>query len=71
MTHVQEDGELSEYTSHSSCHSLNSGSDSDGISYHRYHEFDPNMQMDQPALSIGLSFKDVNMLRMVLRQYAV
>ncbi|KAJ8627869.1 hypothetical protein MRB53_021176 [Persea americana] len=47
------------------------GSDSDGISYHRYHEFDPNMQMDQPALSIGLSFKDVNMLRMVLRQYAV
>ncbi|XXG78814.1 hypothetical protein AAC387_Pa08g2672 [Persea americana] len=71
MTRVQEDGELSEYTSHSSCHSLNSGSDSDGISYHRYHEFDPNMQMDRPALSIGLSFKDVNMLRMVLRQYAI
>ncbi|KAJ8627982.1 hypothetical protein MRB53_021289 [Persea americana] len=46
-------------------------SDSDGISYHRYHEFDPNMQMDWPALSIGLSFKDVNMLRMVLRQYAI
>ncbi|KAJ8617628.1 hypothetical protein MRB53_013814 [Persea americana] len=64
------EGQLTGYISQSSCHSLNTGSNSDGVSYHRVNGFDRNRHMDRPFISVGLPFKSVNDLRMALKQYA-
>ncbi|KAJ8650978.1 hypothetical protein MRB53_004001 [Persea americana] len=42
------EGQLIGYISQSSCHSLNTGSDSDKVSYHMVNEFDRDRHMDQP-----------------------
>lgn len=42
---LRDEGGLSNYTSQSSCHSMNTGSDSDGVSYDCYDEFDSNKHM--------------------------
>ncbi|XXG61021.1 hypothetical protein AAC387_Pa04g2782 [Persea americana] len=65
------EGNLIGYISQSSCHSLNTGSDSDGVSYHMVNEFDRDRHMDRPVMSVGLLFKSVNNLRMALKQYAI
>ena len=64
-------GQFSSCVSQSSCHSLNTGSNSDGVSYHMVNEFDRERHMDYPVLSVGLLFKSVNDLTMALKQYAI
>ncbi|XXG44411.1 hypothetical protein AAC387_Pa01g4225 [Persea americana] len=46
------EGQLTGYISQSSCHSLNTGSDSDEVSYHMVNEFDRDRHMDRPLFQL-------------------
>lgn len=54
---VEGEDNFSGYISQSSCRSLNTGSDDDGVSYHTVNEFDCKRQMDRPIFSVGLCFE--------------
>lgn len=50
---------------------LNTDSDEEGISYHHFEEFNTKDDMEDPKFLVGVSFKNVEMLQMVLRQHTI
>ena len=67
----EKEGQLCRYISQSSCHSLNTSSDSEGVSFHMGSGFNCERQANHPSFEVGLSFKNMRELGMMLKQYAI
>lgn len=65
------EGGFSDYEAQSSCHSLNSGFDSNRVSYHWYDQFDAEKDKEKPVLRFGHVFNNIETLQVTLRQYDI